>query len=176
VDTAAVTVDPRVWARTMLVLVGAVVVQLAVVTDLRLFGVHPELVLAVAIGTAIAWGPERGAVVGFAAGLLTDLSMSGRFGLSSLAFALAGWGIGALADGVVRRSRLLDAALLAGGSAAGLVLYAVVGGLFGERTLADPHLWRILGIVSLCGAALSPLVLPVCRWAGEGDERLRPGR
>ena len=75
----------RTVARVGLLLFAALVLQLGLVNDLRIFSVHPELLLAVGIGMAVAWGPERGAVAAFAAGLLTDLFLSGHFGVTGLA-------------------------------------------------------------------------------------------
>jgi rod shape-determining protein MreD len=172
----SVNVDARMVARTGLLLFGALVLQLGLVDDLRIFSVHPELLLAVGIGTAVAWGPERGAVVSFTAGLLADLFLSGRFGITGLAWGGAGFGIGLLADGIVRRGRIIDAALMALGSAAAVMVYAVVGALFGEHTLGDDHLLRIVGIVAVTAAVLSPLVVPLCRWAGHPHSGLRPLR
>ena len=165
----------RLVARTTLVLVAALALQLGLVDDLSLFSVHPELLLAVGVGSAVAWGAERGAVVGFFAGLLADLFLSGRFGVTGLAYALAGYAVGVLSEGIARRSRVVDAGLVALGSALGVALYALVAALFGEGTLGDDHLWRILGIVTVTAALMSPIVVPVCRWAG-ADAELRPSR
>ena len=77
-----------VVARTALVLFAALVLQLGLFDQLRVFSVHAELLLAVAVATAVAWGAERGAIVGFAAGLLTDLILPGRFGVTALAYGL----------------------------------------------------------------------------------------
>jgi rod shape-determining protein MreD len=166
----------RIVARSALLLFVALVLQLGVVNDLRIFSVHAELLLAVAIGMAVAWGPERGAVVAFAAGLLVDLFLSGRFGATGLAWGVTGYGIGFLSDGIVRRSRMIDAALLGLGSAVAVLLYAVIATLLGGDTLGDDHLLRIIGIVAVTGALLSPLVLPLCRWAGRADGRLHSPR
>ena len=149
--------------------------QLGLFDSLRVFSVHAELLLAVAVGSAVAWGAERGAVVGFAAGLLTDLILPGRFGVTALAYGLTGYGIGALSDGVARRSRLIDAGLMALGGAAGVAAYALVAALFGESTLGDERLWSIVAIVAAWNAVLSPLAVPVSRWAGTEAE-LRPVR
>ena len=156
----------EVVARTALVLVVALLLQVGLFDELRVFSVHAELLLAVGLGTAVAWGPERGAVVCFVAGCLADLILHTRFGLSALAYGVAGYGVGFLADGVARRSRLIDAGLMALGGLAGMLLYAVVGALFGESTLGDDHLWRIVGMVTMWTALLSPVVVPACRWAG----------
>ena len=161
--------------RTAFVLFSALVLQLGLFDSLRVFSVHAELLLAVAVGSAVAWGAERGAVVGFAAGLLTDLILPGRFGVTALAYGLTGYGIGALSDGVARRSRLIDAGLMALGGAAGVAAYALVAALFGESTLGDERLWSIVAIVAAWNAVLSPLAVPVSRWAGTEAE-LRPVR
>ncbi len=164
-----------VVARTALVLFAALVLQLGLFDQLRVFSVHAELLLAVAVATAVAWGAERGAIVGFAAGLLTDLILPGRFGVTALAYGLTGYGVGVLSDGVARRSRTIDAGLMALGGAAGIAAYALVAALFGESTLGDDRLWSIVGLVALWNALLSPVLVPVARWAGMEPE-LRPVR
>jgi rod shape-determining protein MreD len=174
VDAAAVRVDPRAVARTTAVLFAATVLQIGMFNDLSVLSVHGDLLLSVAIATAVAWGADRGAIVGFAAGLLADVNLSGRFGLSGLAFGLAGYAVGLASDAVVRRSRMIDAGLMAAGSALGVLLYALVATLFGEGALGDDHLWRIIGIEALFSTALSPLLVPLCRWAGTGGDRVRP--
>jgi rod shape-determining protein MreD len=168
--------DVQIYSRTSLVLVAALIVQLGLVDDLQVMGVHPDLLLAVGVGTGVAWGAERGAIAGFLAGLLTDLFLSGRFGIVGLSYGLAGYASGLLSDGVARTSRWLDAGFMATGAALGVVLYAVIGSLFGMGTLSDPDLWRILVVLSVSSALVSPLVLPVCRWTGAAGPRLRPTR
>lgn len=162
-------------ARTALVLFAALVLQLGLFDQLRVFSVHAELLLAVAVATAVAWGAERGAIVGFAAGLLTDLILPGRFGVTALAYGLTGYGIGLLSDGVARRSRLIDAALMGFGGVAGILAYVLIAALFGESTLGDDRLWSIVGIVTAWNVVLSPILVPVARWAGTEPE-LRPVR
>lgn len=165
----------KVVARTALVLFGAYVLQLGLFDDLRLFSVHPEVLLAVGAGSAIAWGAERGAVVGFAAGLLADLSLSGRFGVTALAWGVTCYGIGLLSEGLPRRSHLVDAVLMAAGGAGGVAAYAVVAALFGEPTLGEDNLFVIIAMVAAWNVVLSPVVVPLCRWAGQHPE-LRAAR
>lgn len=168
--------DVQVWSRTSLVVVAALILQLGLVDDLQVMGVHPDLLLAIGVGTGVAWGAERGAIVGFAAGLLTDMFLSGRFGIVGLSYGLAGYAAGLLSEGIARASRWIDAGFMVTGSALGVVLYAVIGSLFGMGTLSDPDLWRIVAVVCVANAVLSPLVLPVCRWPGAVGTRLRPTR
>lgn len=162
-------------ARTSLLLIGAYVAQLGLFDDLRVFSVHPEALLAIGCGSAIAWGAERGALVGFAAGLMADLSLSGRFGVTALAWGVSCYAIGLLSEGLARRSRLVDAVLMALGGAFGVITYAVAGTLFGESTLGDDNLLVIIGMVGLWNLVLSPVVVPLSRWAGRYPE-LRAAR
>lgn len=165
----------KLVARTTLVLFGAYVLQLGLFDYLRLFSVHPEVLLAVGAGSAIAWGAERGAVVGFAAGFMADLALAGRFGVTALAWGVTCYGIGLLSEGLARRSRIVDAVLMAAAGALGVFAYALVAALFGQPTLGDDNLFVIIAMVAAWNAVLSPLVVPVCRWAGQHPE-LRAAR
>jgi rod shape-determining protein MreD len=160
-----VTDDRAPVMRWSLLVVTLFVVQIGVMIDLDLFGVHPDLMLLVAICAGLAAGPARGAEVGFASGLLMDLVLHGSLGVSALTFALVGFAVGAVAESVIRSSRLLSVGLTAAASGAGVLLYAALGQLLGQRTLADPRLWAIIGIVSVCNAALCLPVLATSRWA-----------
>lgn len=161
--------DSGVVLRWTLVVTSAFVLQVGVVTDLGLFGVHPELMLLLAICAGIVGGPVRGAGVGFAAGLLGDLMLQGPLGVSALAFALVGFAAGAAGEAVLRSSRAITIAMTAIASAAGLLVFAALSQLLGQRSLADPRLWLIVGIVSVVNAVLCVPAVAVCRWA-EGTE------
>jgi hypothetical protein len=73
----------------------AFVLQIGVLSDLRPFGVHADLMLLMGVCAGLAGGPSRGAVVGFFAGLLADVMLPGPLGISALAAAVAGFGAGA---------------------------------------------------------------------------------
>jgi rod shape-determining protein MreD len=170
VDTSGVMVA----ARTALVLFVALVLQIGFVDDLRIFGVHPELLLVVAMGSAVAWGASRGAIVGFAAGLMAELFLSDRFGVVGLSWAVAGFGVGMVSENLARASKLFDALLVGLGAAAAVLVHALISTLFGQNYLSDPNLARIVGIVAGTSAILAPLALPVSRWCGATTDRVRP--
>lgn len=152
---------------TTLVL-AAFVVQIGVLVDLRPFGVHADLMLLVAICAGLAGGSTRGAVVGFSAGALVDLVLPGTMGVSALAFALVGFGVGSLHESVMSMTRAMSVAVSAAASAAGVLLFAVLAQLLGQRTLTDPRLVAIVGIVAVLNAVLTVPVLALARRA-EGD-------
>lgn len=168
--TVIVNDELKLVARTALLLFGAHVLQLGLFSDLGLFSVHPEVLLAIGAGSAITWGRERGAVVGFTAGLLADLSLSGRFGITALAWGISCYGLGVLSEGLARRSRVVDAVLMGVGGATGVIAFVLAAALFGQPTLGDDNLLVIIGMVSFWNMILSPAVLPLCRWAGRHPE------
>ena len=69
---------------TTVVVIGFVL-QIGVLVDLQPFGVHADAMLLLAICAGLSGGPARGAVVGFAAGLLADVMLPGTMGISALA-------------------------------------------------------------------------------------------
>ena len=158
------------WALVLTVVTAA---QISFVGDLSLFGVHPDLLLLLAIAAGLTGGPGRGVVVGFAAGVIADLFLHTRFGVATLASTLVGYAAGVAGDTVVRPSTPVWVGATACLSAAGTVLYAALGHLLGARTLADPNLLAIVGIVSVVNAALCVPALAVCRWAGDDRSAVR---
>jgi rod shape-determining protein MreD len=159
--------------RWVLIVTVALVLQIGLATQVRVADVHPDLLLLLAICAGLVGGPVRGAGVGFAAGLLFDLFLPGRFGVTALAYLLVGYGSGVTGDAVARPTRLISSGIVAVASAAGTVVYAAIGQLLGQGTLSDPNLGAIVGIVAAFNALLAVPVLAACRWAEPDDVRLR---
>ena len=151
--------------RWTLVVATLYLVQIGIVIDLSFFGVHPELMVLTGICAGMVGGPTRGAEVGFFAGLLADLVLTGNLGTSALAYAIVGFAAGIVAGSVIRSSRAISIGIATAASAAGVLLYAALGQLLGQDTLSDPRLVQIVGIVSLCNAVLCLPVLALSRWA-----------
>lgn len=157
--------ESSVVIRWGVLLTAAYVVQIGFLNDLSFFGVHPDIMLLLAVCAGLVGGPSRGAAVGFVAGILVDLLLSGDLGISALCFTLVGFGVGMVEDSVIRPTRGISIAISAGASAIGVLLYAGLRQLLGGHTLSDPHLWRIVGIVALLNGVLCLVALPLCRWA-----------
>ncbi|MFM7061891.1 MAG: rod shape-determining protein MreD [Actinomycetes bacterium] len=143
----------------------AFVVQVAFLGDLRIVGVHPDLMLLVAVAAGLMGGPSRGAVVGFVAGLLVDLLLPGRLGTSALAFSLVGWGTGIAGESLMRSARSILVGLVVAGSAAGVLVYAGLAHLLGAGSLGDPRLLRIVVIVAVFNGLVCLPVLYLSQWA-----------
>ena len=163
--------DHGLIGRWAVLVVTALILQVSVAASFPVGGVVVDLMLLLAVCAGMTGGPERGAVVGFWCGLLYDLARDGRLGLSALAFTLVAFGVGSLLVAVLSVRRMLAMVIAALGMAAGELLYAVEGELFGEHTLTHPRLWAIVGVNAAIGGLLSPFVLRICRWAEGPDER-----
>lgn len=87
--------------RSALVLLTALLLQVAVMADLPVFDAVGDLMLVLVIGAGLVGGPDRGATIGFAAGLVYDLLLDTPFGLSALTYVVAGFAAGWVASPTV---------------------------------------------------------------------------
>lgn len=120
----------------------------------------PDLLLVVVIAVALVEGSDSGAVTGFAAGLLVDVSADHELGRVALAYALAGHVAGRAQD---RRDRtaLLMAGAVALASAVAVTTYAAQGVLLDDaRTSVSAWASALAATVAWC-VVLVPVVVPV---------------
>jgi len=159
------TLPPSQVARLVAVVAGLLVLQMAVVSRVELFGVSGNVLVVVPIVVGFLAGPERGAAAGFLAGLGVDLLVSTPLGLTALVWSLAGYGCGLATTALVRPGRatlLVLAALGAAGATAG---FALVGAIFGQEQLIEWRLVRICLVTAIVAVAVALPLLPVLRWA-----------
>ena len=157
--------------RIPVLLVTFVVVQAIVLRRLRIEGAHPELLLIVPLAAGLAGGRERGAAMGFAAGLLADLFLLAPFGLSALVYSVLGFTVGAFRSGILRSTWWIPVAIAAGGSALGVVGYALVSTVVGQTQMIDSRLAVVAAVVCILNAPLSIAAIPLVTWA-LGDDGL----
>ena len=158
------------WRRTAvavaLVILG-VALQTTLFVKLRLFGASPALALLVTLAVSRHLGRVASLVVGFATGLLLDLLSETALGLWALVLTTV-----AYATVRLRRRFEDDVTLLIPGvflvSFGALALYALLGTIFGEQTLADAQVVRKMLLPAVYNTILAPLVLPpLTRLIGE---------
>ncbi len=158
--------------RIAAVVLGALTLQVCLFARFSYDGARPDVMVLIAVIAGFVLGPERGAIVGFAAGMAFDILLTTPLGLSALVFTVTAYAVGTLSSGVVRTSRWIPSAVAAVGSAAAMVLYAVLGEVLGEPTLNGPPLAAIVVFVAAVNAALAPLAVRVLTWT-RVDERDR---
>lgn len=163
------TADPRL--RVPLVIFTALLVQVAVLTRLRPFGVVPDLMLLVAVAGGITGGPARGAVIGFASGMAIDIFLETPLGLSALVFCLVGYTVGAVETGILRATWWIPVATALVACMAGEALFAVAAQLVGRPHQLTAHLGIVVTIVGITSAILAPPVVRVVGWSLNRNDR-----
>ena len=144
-----------------LVIVLAVVLQVAVFNLFAVNGVVPNLALIVVVAAAIARGPQFGAVVGFTAGLLLDLAppadhVAGRWALALVLVAILA---GRVRDDA-RRSPIAALATVAVCSFIATSVFALSGVVLGDHALPAGEMMQVIAIALLWDVAVAPLLLP----------------
>ncbi len=157
--------------RLPLVVFSVVVLQRTLGSEVVVDGVHPDLLTALFVVLAMGRGPSNGAAAGFGMGLVADLFTDTPFGLWALTDVIVGYLVGMVPGEGLEQSwwRVPVAAGLAGSAA--VLLYAVVGALFGQAWMIDERLWKVALVVAVFNAASAPLLWRIASWAraSEGD-------
>ena len=143
------------------VILLAVLLQVAVFNLFSVNGVVPNLALVVVVAAAIARGPQFGAVVGFVAGLLLDLAppadhVAGRWALALVLIAILAGRVRADA----RRSPLAGLATVAICSFVATSVFALSGVVLGDHALPAGEMMQVIGIALLWDIVVAPLLLP----------------
>ena len=162
-------------ARLSLVVVVLLTVQTTWLADLRPFGETGDLLLLLAIAAGMAGGPQRGAAVGFIAGMAMDLVLLTPFGLSSLTYLAVGYVVGMVHDGVLRSAPWIPVLVTFLASVVGVVFFVVLGQLVGQQ-FRVPNLPRIVLVTAGLNTVLAFPALFVARWIEKAgaDRMLTP--
>ncbi len=144
-----------------LVIVAAVILQVAVFNLFSVNGVVPNLVLIVVVAASIARGPQFGATVGFIGGLLLDLAppadhVAGRWALALVLVAILAGRVRADA----RRSPIAGLATVAVCSFIATSVFALSGVALGDHALPAGEMMQVIGIALLWDIVCAPLLLP----------------
>jgi rod shape-determining protein MreD len=155
------------YARPAFVIFMLLMLQTALLADLDLFGAKGDVVMLLPIAAGIAGGRERGAIVGFIAGLSLDLVVHGTpTGFFALGYTLVGYVVGMLQAGVLRAAWWIPVVTALGGSVLGVLTLAVVGKFIGIEGLFNVnHLARVCIVVAVLNALLVLPMMRVTKWA-----------
>lgn len=159
--------------RVLLVVVVVVILQGTLAADVRIDGVHPDLMLLLLAVLAVEGSAERGAVVGLGVGILSDLFLTTPFGLSALCDVLVGFALALFGRDVVARTPWAVVPIAALGTAGGVVVYALLGSLLGGPTLLHGEVLRVAVVTALVNLVLAWPLARILRWA-ESTRRERP--
>lgn len=151
--------------RITLVLTVTLALHLTLLSRIRIDNVRPDAMLLIAVVAGLTAGPERGAIVGFFAGLLADVFLQTPLGLSALAYCLVGFAVGSLQSGILRAAWWIPVLTSVGASAGGVVLYAVLGAMVGQGEFVGSRLGVIAVLVGVLNGALAPAAMRLIGWA-----------
>jgi rod shape-determining protein MreD len=154
-------------------LLAMFVVNTSLLGTIHIDQVRPDAMLLLTVIGALVAGPERGAILGFAAGVLVDLTLQTPFGLSALVLCLVGFAVGQLHSAILRSSWWIPPVTAALGSALGVALFVLIGAIIGESELLQPglaHLAIVAGLVALMNCVLAAPVWSMTRWAFKSNQ------
>lgn len=153
------------------VVVTALLLQVGVVNPLDLPIGHPDLVVLCVVALALVAGPTWGTVLGFAAGLTADLMPPANhtLGRLAMAYAIVGYAAGLLED-VEERSVVTTVIVVAGASAAVVLIFAGVGALLGDARVDATSVADSLSATILYDVILAPFVVPLVSGAARRAE------
>jgi len=154
------------------VIVTALLLQVDVLNRLQLPIGRPDLVVVCVIGFALTGGSQRGAIIGFLAGLALDLMPPADHTAGRIAFAytVVGYFAGLLED-IEERSILTTVAVVGAGAGAAVLLYAGIGALIGDPRVTVGATTHSLVAAVVYDVVLAPFVVPLISGA---DRRLEP--
>jgi len=127
--------------------------------------------MLLAVVGGLLGGADRGVVIGFGAGLGTDLLVQTPFGLWALVGAVVGYSVGVVFGSFSDGGRLLRLMTIGTALVVGTATFVLLGRLIGQDFLADISLVPVLLTVGLGGMVLSPIALRSMAW-GLGMDRL----
>lgn len=161
-----------------IVLVGLVALglQTTLLADLRWSGVAVQLLLAMSVAAGISGGSERGAIAGFALGLMFDLVLATPLGLTALVYGLAGFLAGYINSLTVSHPWWLSAVVASSTGALITFVHPTLATWVGVEGWLSTRLVKVAIVVAVTNALLAPLAVPVMRWclAIKRQARLAP--
>ncbi|MFB7373856.1 rod shape-determining protein MreD [Streptomyces sp. NPDC056222] len=153
----------RILLSVTLVVV-ALVIQVSVLGRLQLPGAVPDLVLLTVLGLALVYGPVSGSLIGFGAGLLSDLAppadhAAGRY---ALVLCVIGYLAGlARPDNGKLKSATGPMAVVVAAALGSTLLYAGVGALVGDTAARHVGLGFLLFTAAIYDLLLAPFTVPL---------------
>ena len=143
-----------------IVIVLAVALQTTLFIRLRPFDAAPALVLLVVMAYARYLPAEYALLTGFCAGLLQDLLAETPLGLWALVMTTVAFSVLRFRDRFEDDFGLIGPFVLVV-TIGGLALFAVLGTIFGEKTIADVGILKKIALPAVYNVLLAPLVLPI---------------
>ena len=171
------TPAPGTFVRLGLLVLVGVVLQVAGVATLHIFGASPDLVPLIVGTVGLLGGSVYASVVGFACGLLIDLAVGQPVGASSLVLTAVGYGVGRYQEVRDPAHGLLPIPIGAAATAGYVIGFAALSFMLQVRGPVSASVIREMIITILLNALLALLIFPLIRRIMRptlvGDQRAR---
>jgi rod shape-determining protein MreD len=175
-----VTATPATVARLALLALLTVVIQVAGMATLHIFGANPDLVPLLVGVVGLLGGSVPAAFVGFGCGLLIDIAVGQPLGASSLVLTAVGYGVGRYREVRDPSHGLLPIPVGAAATAGYVIGFAALSLMMQVRVPVSASIIREMLITILLNALLALLFFPLIRrimrpaLIGDTRERHRP--
>lgn len=147
----------RVFAVSM-ILITNFLIQSTLLQHFRVFGIVPNTALIIVVHFSILWGKNRGALIGFFAGLLQDIFVGNVFGANALIYMLLGYNIGMLEKAVFKDNPVTPMLFTALATGLYHLLFFSLMYIYQIRTDFLLLLRNVILIEAICNAVLSPFI------------------
>ncbi|AOT72753.1 rod shape-determining protein MreD [Geosporobacter ferrireducens] len=147
----------RIFAVSM-ILITNFLLQSTLLQHFRVFGILPNTALILVVHFSILWGKNRGALIGFFAGLLQDIFLGNVFGVNALIYMLLGYNIGMLEKAIFKDNPLTPVLFTVLSTAIyHLFLFSLMY-IYQIRTDFLPLLRNVILIEAVYNGLLSPFI------------------
>ena len=148
----------------------AIVLQTTLFSQVRPLTIAPAVVLLTVIACARYLEPEAALLVGFTAGIVSDMVGGSSLGLWAITMTVMAFATVKLRNYEVGGVLVVAAGIFAL-TFAGQLLYAIVGTLFGQGTINRPDLWKHFLFPALWNVVLAAPIFWVSTLTMRRDER-----
>lgn len=156
---------PQLVVRLAVLCVGVVVLQVAAVSQVVIFGTSADLTPLVVAAVGLMCGSVSGAIFGFCAGFLFDAALVQTMGLTSFTCIVAGYGAGRLRE--LRDPQAVVVPMIVGALATAITTfgYGLLNFMLGIDAPVSFLLLRVILATIILNAIISiPVFALVRRW------------
>jgi rod shape-determining protein MreD len=159
------SVSPQLVLRAFLLGVVVVLVQIAAVSQVVLFGTNADLTPLVVASVGLLCGSIPGAIFGFFVGLFVDTALVQTMGLSSLVYVVAGYWAGRLRELRDPQAAVVPMIVGAAATAVATIGFGIMNFLLGvDAPVSFLLLRQIVATILLNALIALPVFALVRRW------------
>lgn len=141
-----------------LIIILNLILKSTVFQWLEIYGVIPNTTLAIVISFSIHLGKNKGAILGFFAGILHDIILGRIIGLNAVIFMIIGYIVGLMNQKIFKDNLLIPVILTAFGTIFYETLHLFLIFLFGYKVKLFDIIQKILIVEVLYNSIISPFV------------------